>query len=79
MKQMTHLSKPQAKVLGMGRFAIAITHCCALSTVAVFLAELFRKTREHNQREIETMVSPHHVVLKLNKRLKAELKYSCIS
>ena len=43
MKQMTHLSKPQAKVLGMWSFAIAITHCCGLSTVTVFLAELLEK------------------------------------
>lgn len=43
MKQMTHLSKPQAKVLGMWSFAMAITHCCGLSTVTVFLAELLEK------------------------------------
>ena len=43
MKHMNHLSKPQAKVLGMWSFAIAMTHCCGLSTVTVFLAELLEK------------------------------------
>jgi len=40
---MPHLSKPQAVVLAMWSFGIAMTHFCGLSTVTVFLAELFSK------------------------------------
>ena len=43
LKQMSHLSKPQALVLGMWSFAIAMTHCCGLSTVTVFLAEILEQ------------------------------------
>ena len=43
IKQMSHLSKPQAVVLGMWSFAIAMTHCCGLSTVTVFLAEILEQ------------------------------------
>lgn len=43
IKQMPHLSKPQAVVLGMWSFAIAMTHCCGLSTVTVFLAQILDK------------------------------------
>ena len=39
-KQMSHLSKPQAAVLGMWSLAIAMTHSCGLSTAAVFLAQI---------------------------------------
>lgn len=42
-KQMSHLSKPQAVVLGMWSFAIAMTHFCGLSTVTVFLAEILEQ------------------------------------
>lgn len=42
-KQMPHLSKPQALVLGMWSFAIAMTHFCGLSTVSVFLAEILEQ------------------------------------
>jgi hypothetical protein len=42
-KQMSHLSKPQAVVLAMWSFAIAMTHCCGLSTVTVFLAQLLEQ------------------------------------
>lgn len=40
-RQMPHLRKPQAVVLSMWSFGIAITQCCGLSTVSAFLAELF--------------------------------------
>lgn len=50
IKQMSHLSKPQAIVLGMWSFAIAMTHCCGLSTVTVFLAEILEQP-ENNLRE----------------------------
>ncbi len=43
LKQMSHLSKPQAVVLGMWSFAIAMTHFCGLSTVSVFLAEILEQ------------------------------------
>ena len=43
LKQMSHLSKPQAVVLGMWSFAIAMTHFCGLSTVTVFLAEILEQ------------------------------------
>jgi hypothetical protein len=43
IKQMSHLSKPQAVVLSMWSFAIAMTHHCGLSTVTVFLAEIFEQ------------------------------------
>jgi len=43
IKQMPHLSKPQAVVLGMWSFAIAMTHFCGLSTVTVFLAEILEQ------------------------------------
>ncbi len=43
IKQMPHLSKPQAVVLGMWSFAIAMTHHCGLSTVTVFLAEILQQ------------------------------------
>lgn len=41
--KMPHLSKPQAVVLTMWSFGIAVTHCCGLSTISVFLAELLDK------------------------------------
>ena len=43
IKQMPHLSKPQAVVLGMWSFAIGMTHHCGLSTVTVFLAEILEQ------------------------------------
>lgn len=43
IKKMPHLSKPQAKVLGMWSFGIAITNYCGLSTVAVFLAQMLEQ------------------------------------
>ena len=50
LKKMNHLSKPQAVVLGMWSFAIAMTHCCGLSTVTVFLAEMLEQS-ENTVRE----------------------------
>lgn len=50
IKKMPHLSKSQAIGLAMWSFAIAITHSCGLSTVTVFLAQLFNKP-EGNVRE----------------------------
>ena len=50
IKQMPHLSKPQAVVLGMWSFAIAMTHHCGLSTVTVFLAEILEQS-ENTVRE----------------------------
>jgi hypothetical protein len=49
-KKMSHLSKPQAVVLSMWSFAIAMTHCCGLSTVSVFLGQLLEQP-ENNIRE----------------------------
>jgi hypothetical protein len=49
-KKMSHLSKPQAVGLAMWSFGMAVTHCCGLSTVTVFLAELLGQ-KEHNIRE----------------------------
>ena len=43
IKQMSHLSKPQAVVLGMWSFAITMTHFCGVSTVTVFLAEILEQ------------------------------------
>lgn len=43
IRQMPHLSKPQALVLGMWSCAIAMTHHCGLSTVTVFLAEMLEQ------------------------------------
>ena len=43
LKQMSHLSKPQAVVLSMWSFAIAMTHSCGLSTVTVFLAQIIEQ------------------------------------
>ena len=43
LNKMPHLSKPQALVLGMWSFAIAMTHFCGLSTVTVFLAEILEQ------------------------------------
>ncbi|NEQ11825.1 MAG: hypothetical protein F6K63_25295 [Moorea sp. SIO1G6] len=40
---MPHLSKPQAVVLGMWSFAIAMTHHCGLSTAVVFLGEILEQ------------------------------------
>lgn len=48
--KMTHLSKPQAVVLAMWSFGIAVTHCCGLSTVTVFIAELLGQ-KQNNIRE----------------------------
>ena len=39
-RKMPHLSKPQAKVLAMWSFAIAITQSSGLTTVSIFLAKL---------------------------------------
>lgn len=49
-KKMSHLSKPQAVGLAMWSFGIAVTHCCGLSTVTVFLAEVLGQ-KENNIRE----------------------------
>ena len=43
LKQMSHLSKPQAVVLAMWSLAIAMTHSCGLSTATVFLAEMLEQ------------------------------------
>ncbi|NES40060.1 MAG: transposase [Moorea sp. SIO2C4] len=43
IKKMPHLSKPQAVVLGMWSFAIAMTHHCGLSTAVVFLGEILEQ------------------------------------
>ncbi len=43
IKQMPHLSKPQAVVLSMWSFGIAMTHVCGRSTVTVFLAEILEQ------------------------------------
>lgn len=50
LKKMNHLSKPQAVVLGMWSFAIAMTHCFGLSTVTVFLAQMLEQS-ENTVRE----------------------------
>jgi hypothetical protein len=50
LQKMPHLSKPQAVVLALWSFGIALTQCCGLSTVSVFLAELLGK-RENTVRE----------------------------
>ena len=39
-RKMPHLSKPQAKVLAMWSFGIAITQSSGLTTVSIFLAKL---------------------------------------
>ena len=49
-KKMPHLSKPQAVGLAMWSFGMAVTHCCGLSTVTVFLAQLLGQ-KENNLRE----------------------------
>lgn len=49
-KKMSHLSKPQAVVLGMWSFAIAMTHYCGLSTVTLFIAQLLERP-ENSVRE----------------------------
>lgn len=41
--QMPHLSKPQAVVLAMWSFGMAIMGCCGLTTVSAFLANLLGK------------------------------------
>ena len=41
--KMPHLRKPEAVVLSMWSFGIAITQCCGLSTVSGFLATLFEQ------------------------------------
>lgn len=43
LKQRSHLSKPQAVVLSMWSFAIAMTHSCGLSTITVFLAQILEQ------------------------------------
>lgn len=43
IRRMPHLSKPQAVVLAMWSFGIAITQTCGLTSVSVFLAELFEQ------------------------------------
>jgi hypothetical protein len=49
-QRMAHLSKPQAVVLALWSFGIAMTHCCGLTSISVFLAELFEQS-EHTLRE----------------------------
>lgn len=44
---MSFLSKPQALVLAMWNFEMAVTHCFGLSTVKVFVADLSGQ-KEHN-------------------------------
>ena len=50
IRNMPHLSKPQAVGLAMWSFGIALTQACGLSTVTVFLASLLGKS-EANLRE----------------------------
>lgn len=49
-QKMSHLSKPQAVVLALWSFGIAVTHCCGLSSVTVFIADLLGQP-ENNVRE----------------------------
>jgi hypothetical protein len=46
VKQMPHLSKPQACVLGLWSFGILMTQSCGLTSVAAFLASLLGKKEE---------------------------------
>ena len=54
--KMSHLSKPQAVVLAMWSFGIAVTHCCGLSTVTVFRSGTSRSKAKQHQRKITSMV-----------------------
>ncbi len=49
-RKMPHLSKPQAVVLAMWSFGIAITQSSGLTTVSVFLAKLLG-TKENTMRQ----------------------------
>ena len=50
IENMPQLSKPQAVVLAMWSFGIALTHACGLTSVSVFLARLLGRP-EANLRE----------------------------
>lgn len=50
IRQMPHLSKPQAVVLAMWSFGMVMTQSCGLTRVSVFLGELFERP-EANVRE----------------------------
>lgn len=58
---LSHLSKPQATVLAMWSFGIAITRSCGRLTVATFLALLLdRKTASVEQRLYEWCIESEH-------------------
>jgi hypothetical protein len=41
--RMSHLSKPQATVLAMWSYGIAVTRTCSCHTIALFLALLLKR------------------------------------
>lgn len=51
-QKMPHLSKPQAVVLAMWSFGIALTHSCGLTTVSVFLAQLLGRPEAHIREQL---------------------------
>ena len=53
---MSHLSKPQAVVLGMGRFAIAMTPKLWLIYGDSFFSGNFGAARKHDPRKIKAVV-----------------------
>ena len=55
---MSHLSKPQAVVLTLWSLGIAATHCCGLSTVSVFLAQLLEKTENTIRQQLRAWYKP---------------------
>jgi hypothetical protein len=62
---MPHLSKPQALVLGMWSFAIAMTHHCGLSTVTVFLAEMLEQPENTVSRPKSSAIAHRKIPIKL--------------
>lgn len=52
IEKMPHLSKPQAVVLAMWSFGIALTHSCGLTTVSVFLGEILGRPSAHIREQL---------------------------
>lgn len=59
-QQMPHLSKPQAVVLAMWSFGIALTHSCGLTTVSVFLAQLLNRPEAHLREQLRQWYREKH-------------------
>lgn len=73
---MPHLSKPQAVVLAMWSFGIAITQCCGLTTVSAFLSQLLDQPENTVRQRLKDWYKGSHDKWGGKKRTQIEVSLS---